>query len=288
MNKTKWKEAWQKAIQYSLLYALLPLLSGAILGGLFWINAIGVQGAESMFRSLGEQSVFAAVGKKPEPGKFSSFYFLSSEGIPPLPQSATASVGSARYTFTLTHREQEEEIVPPVKTPERVFDALPAGAEPIIKVDLSTPAFFINTTKYTVDVGAVRNTAFPSSVQIPEESPLVLVLHTHGTEGYFEDNTNLSDFAPEGVEGYILKDSTSFRTTDPQKSVVQVGKVFSDTLRNQVIPAPGETVRKRVKRQTVELFLHKVVPERTRHYAAFMNVFFNWITPSPVKLNYPD
>ena len=66
--------------------------------------------------------------------------------------------------------------------------------------------------------------------------PLVLVLHTHGTEGYFEDNTNLSDFAPEGVAGYFLPDQTSFRITDPQKSVVRVGEVFSQTLISCGIP----------------------------------------------------
>ena len=151
--KTNWKEVWNKGLHYGLLYALLPLLSGLILGGLFWINSIGIQGAEKILESLGEQSVFAAVGKVPESGKYASFYFLSSEGIPPLSQSATASVGTAHYAFTLTQsqtQEQEEEPIPETK-PEKVFESLPADAEPIIKVDLSSSSYIINTTEIIGD-----------------------------------------------------------------------------------------------------------------------------------------
>jgi stage II sporulation protein P len=71
---------------------------------------------------------------------------------------------------------------------------------------------------------------------------LVLVLHSHGTECYFEDNTNLSDFATDEIESYFVEGQTFFRTQDTEKNVVRVGKVFSDTLNRLGIPTIHCTV----------------------------------------------
>lgn len=233
------RRKWKQFLGYLAVYALLPVFCGAVAGMLFFVRSVGAGGAEEILLSLGEQSVFAAVGNfsgNTEEAKKPGFYFLSSELLPPF--SASVFTGSAKYFSTLTSPAIPEE----QKTPTVLYDSLPAGATPIVKADLSSPSFFINTTKYTVNVDQVRKDVFPSSTEPQGEEPLVLVLHTHGTECYFEDDTNLSSFAPEGVESYFLQNDTSFRTSDPEKSVVQVGKVFSETLNSLGIPTLHCTV----------------------------------------------
>lgn len=231
-TKLKLKMGFHRFLATFALYALLPLISGAVIGLLFLIRAQGAGGLTDAFQSWGEKSVFAVIGSAVEKRPVDSgFYFLTGEVTPPLAGGISMTVGSAHYFSPLTPTPPTEE-----KTAEIIYDSLPAGATPVIRADLSSPNPIINTTKYTVDLEKARSAPFPSSVAIPEEGPLVLVLHTHATEGYFEDNTNLSDFAVDGVESYFLESQTSFRTTDPEKSVVQVGKVFSDTLNTLGIP----------------------------------------------------
>ncbi len=243
MNKP-WKEKakafLQKLSGYFAVYLFLPLMCGCLTGLFFLVNAVGAEKAQATFQSVGEQSVFTAVGaaiRREEGG--GGFYFLSSDLIPPLGKGLMAVVGGAQY-----YSPVKEEILSPEdpKKPEILYDALPAGATPIISCDLSSNSFFINTTKYSIDLNRARASAFPSGVTTGGSDPLVLVLHTHGTECYFEDNTNLSDFAPDGVESYFLAAETSFRTQDPEKSVVKVGKVFVDTLNSLGIPSIHCTV----------------------------------------------
>ncbi len=216
------------------LYALLPMLCGVIIGALFWVQTRGEAEAREVFLEWGEETIFEAVSSQRE-APAARLYFLSPEILPPLSEKALSRLGAALYHASVIPAsplpEKSEE-----KKPEILYDSLPAGATPIIRADLSSKAFFINTTKYSVDVNSVRQDLFPSGVRYNTAQPLVLVLHTHGTESYFEDKTNLSEFAPSDVESYFLQNETTFRTSDPEKSVVQVGKVFSDTLNGLGIP----------------------------------------------------
>ena len=105
------------------------------------------------------------------------------------------------------------------------------GAKSLIYVDCDLSGspepgelLIINETHYTPDLYALLESDYPiksDGVQYassaPDE-PLVLILHTHGTEGY----------AAEGASGCSA--DTLPRSSDITENVVAVGKVLADTL----------------------------------------------------------
>ena len=242
--KEKQKKFWKKFVSYFAIYALLPCLCGIGVALLALINQVGADDAEDLLNGLGEKTVFAAIGGELYQEELKTgFYFLSQEIFFPLPKEATLFLGTAQYYQSvkpiLSPSVQTPPFTPPSapeKNPEIIYESLPAGATPVVSVNLSSPSKFNNTTKYTIDLEEARNSAFPSSVFPNGDNPLVLVLHSHGTESYFEDNTNLSDFASGEVESYFIEGQTVFRNEDITKNVVQVGKVFSETLISSGIP----------------------------------------------------
>lgn len=236
--KRKIMEFGRKFLTCFALYALLPLVSGVMIGllALFYKLGGGEDG-ERLLTELGDRTVAAAVGSEVfrEKEEAPEFYFPSGEVIPPLRDGIVHVVGGAHYFSTVEVRVEEDEA-------EIVYDALPAGAKPIVRCDLSSDSYYINTTNYKIDPEKAKNAAFPSGTKSDGDKPLVLVIHTHGTECYFRDNTNLSDFASGDVESYFLESETSFRSSDPTKGVVQVGKAFSDTLNALGVPTLHVTV----------------------------------------------
>ncbi len=111
---------------------------------------------------------------------------------------------------------------------------VPDGELQIIKTDLSknpSPGtiHIKNNTDYTIhalDYLAADTLSLPTVFQPIEEKadPVVLIYHTHGTEGYAE----------EGRISYTKKDLP--RSRDITKNVVAVGKVLADTLNACGIP----------------------------------------------------
>jgi len=104
---------------------------------------------------------------------------------------------------------------------------------PIEKTDLSNRFGLLtltNETGYKPDTKALLGAAlpFPSYTewkkQYGENSPYVLILHTHGTESYAAENA--STYSPD----------ESFRSHDPQNSVVAVGQAMTETLAEAGIP----------------------------------------------------
>lgn len=86
-----------------------------------------------------------------------------------------------------------------------------------VSADLSTDAEgavdISNETSYTPDINALSVGARPIAVQSEtEDSPLVLIYHTHGTEAYAESA------------------SSSFRSSDISKNVVAVGTTIAEVL----------------------------------------------------------
>lgn len=113
------------------------------------------------------------------------------------------------------------------------YSVVPEGYTPIIPMDLSLSSYgssyINNSTGYTPDVLALLqknlrsdNGYVPLSVS---SSPVVLIIHTHGTEGYSEDGAL-----------YCENDSDHARTSDARKSVVAVGEVVSEILNKNGIP----------------------------------------------------
>ena len=229
----------KKCFGFFILYGLIPLVFGGVVAGIFFVRSVGTKDALALFRSVENENSFALLGstlKRKE--EKTGFYSLSSELPLPSGDGVLMMVGKASYLFSVNDGKNAAEAKKKeTTTPEIIYDSLPAGAKPIVKSDLSSASFVINTTNYVINVEEARSTLFPCSTESSSEDPLVLVLHTHGTESYFEDRTNLSEFASEGVESYFLEDETSFRTTEPEKSVVAVGKVFTEELENLGVSA---------------------------------------------------
>lgn len=104
--------------------------------------------------------------------------------------------------------------------------ALQPGEYKIKTVDLSAPVgTLINETSYkpllAAPVFSRSNTAGKS---FPKDQPLVLIIHTHGTECYSEN-------------GFSYSDSTSTRTQDVNKNIVAVGKAMKSELEKLGVPS---------------------------------------------------
>ena len=75
----------------------------------------------------------------------------------------------------------------------------------------------INRTKFSVDLNSFLQKPFPISTEI-DDSPLVLIVHTHGSESYLES----------GYEFYSPDET--FRSHDAEKTVVHIGEVLCEKL----------------------------------------------------------
>ncbi|MBE6631508.1 MAG: hypothetical protein E7623_02280 [Ruminococcaceae bacterium] len=98
---------------------------------------------------------------------------------------------------------------------------------PIISMDLSQRSlgeYYIgNETTYKPDIKALleKDSAIPAFSEINSANgPLVLILHTHGTESYAED----------GELFYVDDGRDISRTDDTEKNVVAIGKLMADIL----------------------------------------------------------
>lgn len=100
--------------------------------------------------------------------------------------------------------------------------------EPLIvkQIDLASNVSkldIINTTDYKVDLNALLNRTYVTS-KIIGEDPIVLIIHTHGTESFVPNNKN-----------YYFTD-TSFNSTDITQNIVAVGDEFCNVLEKNNIP----------------------------------------------------
>ena len=109
---------------------------------------------------------------------------------------------------------------------------IPEGEYALLPYDLSGnpkrgEVLFSNTTGYTPDADLYLSGGYPITTSLSEYSadePLILILHTHGTES----------FAPAGAvsvpPSYVARDS------DPKNNMIAVGKVMADTFNGAGIP----------------------------------------------------
>lgn len=80
-----------------------------------------------------------------------------------------------------------------------------------------------NNTSYSVDLKEYLQKEFPIKSEITQE-PLVLIIHTHGTESYL----------PSGYDFYSPDED--FRSEDEKETVVHIGEVLSQRLWELGIP----------------------------------------------------
>lgn len=113
--------------------------------------------------------------------------------------------------------------VPPDTAPAAEDGELPVERESLANYDLMTDLF--NETSYTPDLAAAASGK--DGVGLSEalykkygaDAPIVLIVHTHGTEAYSNGSSYSAD--------------ESFRTEDTSKNVVAVGDVMEKVLRSE-------------------------------------------------------
>ena len=114
--------------------------------------------------------------------------------------------------------------------------AVPEGELPILPLDLSLSEygslFISNETAYNPDIGALlemENVLPPydpeSALLYPVPDPIVLILHTHGTEAY----------SPDGAISYTETEDYA-RSSNPRENVVAVGERMTEVLRDNGVP----------------------------------------------------
>ena len=116
-------------------------------------------------------------------------------------------------------------------TPE-IPDNIPHGEFPIVPIDLSSKDIKIsNTTDYKIDINEFVNKEKenePYIFSIKENmtvDPVVLIIHTHGTEGFSEENS------------ISYNDSNNIpRSTDINANIVSVGAEMARILNENGVP----------------------------------------------------
>ncbi len=118
----------------------------------------------------------------------------------------------------------------PTVTDIYAYDAssVPAGQTPIRPYDLSLRSygsgFIYNSTSYSPNTQALLQLNTLPKLADTAASPVVLIIHTHGTEAY----------SPEGSTAY--DDSSALaRSSDIEENVVAVGHAMAEVLRAQGI-----------------------------------------------------
>lgn len=106
--------------------------------------------------------------------------------------------------------------------------ALPENVFPVIALDLSDDQTidritYQNESKYTPDVNSLYKSDYPLTLSQSvstgtPKAPLVLIIHTHGTESYLPDGTN------------TYTADTATRSKNISSNVVAVGKALADEL----------------------------------------------------------
>lgn len=117
---------------------------------------------------------------------------------------------------------------------EEPSPGVPDGVELVGTVDLrgwsGTPRLIIrNATSYNADISAMAESEWPVKTK-NADLPTVLIIHTHGTEGYL----------PSG--GFYYTEDEDYRSTDITENVVAAGTVICNALNAAGIVTVHDTV----------------------------------------------
>ena len=118
------------------------------------------------------------------------------------------------------------------------YSKVPEGHTPIIPMDLSLSkygdTYINNATGYSPNTVELINRQLGSSYQplSSNNGPLVLIIHTHGTEAYSQN----------GAISFSSDEQNYARTSDTEKNVVAVGRALADELIKNGIPTAHCTV----------------------------------------------
>lgn len=82
-----------------------------------------------------------------------------------------------------------------------------------------------NSTSYSINIDDYINATYPvGKAVMPSDQPVVLIIHTHGTEAYLSE------------EKEYYTPSETFRSTDTSKNIVAVGEVMAKKLNELGVP----------------------------------------------------
>lgn len=161
-------------------------------------------------------------------------YYLTEQSPPgkvnPLPpqsgtdQAQSPDSSASEPETSDTSSPTEESSTANVRPP----DALSVFAENFCRYDDPADAalYLNNTTSYKVDPQDYLKRTYPIAAPsyVSRDEPLVLILHTHGTESYL----------PDGTDYYLPGED--FRSENADETVVAVGEAIAASLREQGIP----------------------------------------------------
>lgn len=189
-------------------------------------------GAAEAIRSLGESPAFVAAALSAELGQLTRSdepSLLGQWGQLIVSQSPLLSAGKQNVANAL---EQARTDPAPSTEPDDPHDhsnlpAVTAAPDDILPRTLQHEAGYLaaadlsinNTTGQTVDVAALA--AASVTLSLPAEGPQILIMHTHGTEAYTMDSTD------------IYTPSDTSRTTDSRYNVVRIGEEIAAALTAQ-------------------------------------------------------
>lgn len=132
---------------------------------------------------------------------------------PPVPESSLLPTAEVSPAPTDTPPE-------PSSTPAPTGTPLPT-AEPssvsVIATTITSDRMIDNDTSYDID--PISLMAERPDFELSAEGYQILIIHTHGTEAYTPDGTD------------VYEESDEYRTTDSNYSVVRVGAELADALR---------------------------------------------------------
>ena len=115
---------------------------------------------------------------------------------------------------------------PPMTVPETT-PVIPENGFPILPMDMSLLSYgknyIYNDTNLSPNVTALASASLKNYFR--NDAPLVLVIHTHGTESYM----------PEGAK-YYIDDGDIARSTDTKQNMIAVGAEFVRVLEENGIP----------------------------------------------------
>lgn len=167
------------------------------------------------------------------PASFTSLLMLSSPATPvvalrPEPKPHESILWEESEPSAPPEEEESGEEEPPPPPPE---DAITVMADSFCWYDPGdVPTLnLINHTAYQVDVPSYAQKAYPIEPLSSAQEPLVLIIHTHGTEAYL----------PSGTDYYLPDED--FRSEDPAQTVVAVGNAIAESLEELGIPTLHDT-----------------------------------------------
>lgn len=145
----------------------------------------------------------------------------------------TGATGSGRPDYALGAGDFEQSAPESEIDPEGEYEPeAPIPVPPQGEYDLSvtasnlswytvsdTPTLnIINRTKFTVDLESFLRNEFPVDAALNGTDPVVLIIHTHGSESYLENGYDY--YAPE----------ETFRSLEEEKTVIHIGETLCEKL----------------------------------------------------------